>query len=941
MMLLALVPLAVMPPHAIANPTGGQVVAGQVNISGGAGQLDLNQLSQAAIVNWRDFSIGAGEIVNIHQNANAALLNRVVGANPSELLGQLNANGRVYLVNPNGVLVGKEARIDAGSFFATTAQIGDAAFLAGGDLAFSDGSDATIVNLGVIKASDGDAVLVAHRVVNAGEISAPQGTAALVAATDFIYTLAGNTRISVAAGSASDVGGIGVDNAGLVDAADAQLTAADGNLYALAVNQSGLVRATGVSQKDGRILLTAEGGNLRVEGTMSAHRGDGSGGEILIGGDYQGQNSEIANVAHTTVGADAVIDVRALSANADAGRAIVWADQQTDFAGKIEGQGGALGGDGAFAEVSGKHILNYHGLADLSAAFGATGTLLLDPDQAIISTAADNPANGAFNNTVIATNLATANVVVNASTFGSDDYRDNMSGEIIVNAPITWTSGNTLTLQAGNSIAVNADLTGTGGDIVFQVMGVTSDASVTSDAATTITADSLTIKQNPNSAYTGYNPEPAQYRSINDILLSGVVNVGTLDIKTENRGIDGDITITNAANAIGTLKSSATSGTIKGDINIVDGSGGLIVEGDFSNVTASSVYDPGIGSQVNVEHSTTIVTTGDLTLASGAKLASTAGKDVVLAAQGGSFINNAGASAITVGTGGRFLIYSDNPTDTTLGGLAATPVYNKTYAGNAPGAITQTGSRVLYSLAPTLTFTADNLSRLYGAANPALTYTVSGLVGGDTAGQAYSGTPTVATTALVTDDAGSKAITVAANTVVASDYDYQIAFNPGTLTINPAPLTITADNRSKTQGQNNPTLTASFSGLVNGDTTGDITGLVLSTAADNSSTAGTYAITASSAVNANYAITFVNGVLTVNGLPTLLITANDLSMLYGAAIPTFTTNISGFNSGDDASIISGLTLTSTAVAGSPVGTYSIVPSGATAAGYLIDLPAAR
>ena len=94
-MLLVMAPIAVLPPHAIALPEGGQVVAGDVTIATGGSQMDITQLGQAGIVNWADFGIGAGEIVNIHQAADAALLNRVMGANPSELLGQLNASGRV------------------------------------------------------------------------------------------------------------------------------------------------------------------------------------------------------------------------------------------------------------------------------------------------------------------------------------------------------------------------------------------------------------------------------------------------------------------------------------------------------------------------------------------------------------------------------------------------------------------------------------------------------------------------------------------------------------------------------------------------------------------------------------------------------------------------------------------------------------------------------
>src|SRR5690606_4348320 len=145
----------------------------------------------------------------------------------------------------------------------------------------------------------------------------------------------------------------------LIEAAQAELKAAGGNVYDLAINQSGVVRATGVARRDGRVLLTAEAGAIHFDGEISAHDADGSGGEVLIGGDYRGQNDAVANAARTTATADSVIDVSARAEHADGGRAIVWADDRTDFAGKIEGQGGALSGDGAFAEVSGKQLLNY------------------------------------------------------------------------------------------------------------------------------------------------------------------------------------------------------------------------------------------------------------------------------------------------------------------------------------------------------------------------------------------------------------------------------------------------------------------------------------------------------------------------------------------------------------------------------------------------------
>jgi filamentous hemagglutinin family protein len=970
--LAACVAFALLPPTAIALPTGGQVVAGEVSITSAGARMDITQRGQAGIVNWADFGIGAGGVVNIHQAADAALLNRVVGTNPSQLLGQLNATGRVYLINPNGILVGSDARINAGSFFATTAQIGDAEFMAGGELAFSGGTDAGIINLGVIRAAGGDAVLVAHRVVNAGEIHAPAGVAALGAATEFIYSPYGDERLRIvtSAGVEAPGDGTGVDNSGLVDAAEAHLQAANGNLYELAVNQTGVVRATGVERRGGRVLLTATGGTVAVTGEIIARNADGSGGEVLVGGDYQGANAAVPNAAFTRVGADAVIDVAASSATGDGGRAIVWADNRADFAGFIDGRAGLSGGDGAFAEVSGKRVLNFGGSANLTAPAGRTGDLLLDPISLEIRAAGTqsdpitldgDPARfgqryatetSILLVSTLESQLALSNVVLDTSFIGPESYdfelpipdepTEYTDGSIMVSSPISWTSGNRLTFNAGNSIYVNADINaGATGSIEFRlgpvanqsfpsafffVPALTSDLVLAADA--TLTAGTIIASRGD------FNGDSFAFEGPGgSIDLRGVVNTNVLEIGyrsdalSQYGGFQREITIANPANRIGTLRADSMSGLLQGDVTIVDSEGGLTVEGRW-------VAGLGAGIQIS--------TVGDLTLAADAELSTGLASgiedvppyaDIVLAAQGGRFINLAGASALNPTGTGRFLVYSAEPADDNRGGLAGAPVYNKTFAANAPGTITQTGNRFLYSLAPTLTFTADPKSRLYGAANPALTFTVSGLVAGDTAEQAYAGTPVVATAALATDDAGSAPITIAAGTVVASDYDYQLSFNAGTLTINPAPLTITANNQSRNEGEANPELTATFSGIVNGDTPTDFPGLTVTTTADIDSLPGDYPITVGGATNGNYLITYVGGVLVVGGVPVLTVQADNFLIIYGAALPAFTATITGFNPGDDESLVSNLSFSTTASVGSNVGAYDIVPFGATATGY--------
>ncbi|MEA5421550.1 MBG domain-containing protein, partial [Spirulina sp. CCNP1310] len=974
-------PLAILPPHAIALPTGGQVVAGDVSITSAGARMDITQLGQAGIVNWADFGIGAGGVVNIHQAADAALLNRVVGANPSQLLGQLNAAGRVYLINPNGVLVGADARINAGSFFATTAQIGDAAFLAGGDLAFSGGTEAGIVNLGVIRATAGDAVLVAHRVVNAGEVHAPSGVAALGATTEFIYSPYGDDRLRIVTSATGEgaADGKGVDNSGLVDAAEARLQAANGDLYELAVNQTGVVRATGVERRDGRVLLTATGGTVAVTGNLTARNADGSGGEVLVGGDYQGANAAVPNVAFTRVGAEAVIDVAATSPTGDGGRAIVWADQRADFAGNIDGRAGGSGGDGAFAEVSGKRVLNFAGRVDLTAPAGRAGDLLLDPVslEIVADGTQSDPINldnnvslfGQRNGTetsillvsTLQAQLALSNVTLDTTLVGPADFPVGVppaepinytDGSIMVSAPISWTSGNRLTFDSGNSIHVNANIdAGANGSIEF-IVGPVQNSSISNAYFTlpsltgdlvlaenaTLTADTIIARRGgENLASSFVFDGPGGSIDLRGAVTTNVLEIGyRLEQSNGDGGFIREITATNPANRINILRAVDLGGLLQGDVTIADGADGLTVEG---------VWVAGRGADI------TLSTVGDLTLAAGAALSTgllygsedvPPYSDIVLAAQGGRFINQAGAAALNPTGTGRFLIYSANPADDNRGGLTGAPVYNKTFAANPPGSITQTGNRFLHELAPVITVTANNQTREYGDANPTFTFTLSGLLAPDAAADVYSGAPTLATALTAGSTAGTyaDAITVSQTGFTLSDYDYGFAGVAGDLTITPAPLVVTPAITTREFGDANPAITGTITGFKNSETVADLTTAPsYVTPATILSPVGTYDITASGAASPNYTFTYAPGTNRFSVTPApLTIKADDVDRLYGAANPAFTATFTGLKNADAPADFNNLVFTTP---DSDVNTgignaYVIRPAGATNANYDIS-----
>ncbi|HVU36590.1 MAG TPA: MBG domain-containing protein [Opitutaceae bacterium] len=921
--LVVLGPLAVLPPG-YALPTGGQVIAGSASVSQAGARMTINQTSRNAIMNWQSFSVGAGEQLRLNQSgANAAMLARVTGADPSALLGSLKADGKLFLINPRGILVGQGAVIDTAAFIGSTLDVSNQAFLAGGAMTFQGDSTAGIANYGQITAREGNVMLFAHTVKNAGALTAPKGAASLAAANEVYLANPDDTSIvikfNVPSSTAKSAKGsaVGVENSGVIRAAQAELQAAGGSMYDLAVNQTGIIRATGVERKNGRILLTADGGTVGVGGSVTARNADGSGGEILVGGDAHGANPNVPNAAHTVVTADAKLDASASAPNAAAGRVIVWSDEATRFLGTIDAQGSG----GGFAEVSGRHSLEFNPSSPVN--LGRDGTLLLDPDALVISTSADsgtttagtNPftfgastTSATLNVTTLENQLATSNVVLDTSS---------SAGDITFNAPVTW-GGNTLTAKAGGSININANLTGGANSALVLNPGKAAmptqqgltpiNPKATLAAGSTITVGTLTYGSNASAAPAGYNIVGGTVAAD----FEGNLKIGSLQVDLSAGGTG---VLTNGGN--NTIGEFRTTGM--GDLTsaqVANDNGAMSV---YLNTTNSSA------PQIR------ITTPGLLTLEFGSSLSFASQTDVILASTGSGFTNQAGANVF--GSNARFLIYDTALGATTKDGLAGIDVYSHPYNA-ADSFSSDTASRFLYQTAsglPFLTYTADNLSRTYGAADPTFTATVTGYIGGLT--NDVTGLPTFSTTATQSSGVGTYTINVGRGTLASSNYDF--TFAPGTLSITAAPLTITANDASRTPNTANPTFGVTYSGLVAGDTTSVVSGLTVGTTATLTSPVGTYAITPAGATAANYAITFAPGTLTISNNNPLTLTANDFNRTYGAANPTFTASMSGFVGTDTSAIVSGLQFNTTATQSSGVGTYAITPFGATAPGYVI------
>ena len=279
-------------------------------------------------------------------------------------------------------------------------------------------------------------------------------------------------------------------------------------------------------------------------------------------------------------------------------------------------------------------------------------------------------------------------------------------------------------------------------------------------------------------------------------------------------------------------------------------------------------------------------------------------------------------------------------TQPTLSTTATAHSHTGVYAITASGAvdsdysITYAAGSLTVTAVP-LTITADNQTKVYGAAVPTLTASYSGFVDGDTAASLTT-QPTLTTTATASSHVSGNPYDITASG--AADSDYTITYVAGTLTVTTAPLTITANNQTKVYGAAVPTLTASYSGFVNGDTSASLTTPPTLATTGSHVSGSPYAITASGAADPDYSITYVAGSLTVTTAP-LLITANNLSKAYGAALPTLTASYSGFVNGDSAARLTTqptLTTTATATSSTDGGPYAINVSAAVDSDYSIS-----
>jgi filamentous hemagglutinin family protein len=456
---------------AVAAPSNPTVVNGQVTFSQQGNVFTITN-SPNAIINWSSFSINVGEMVRfIQQNSSSAVLNRITGQDPSRIMGALQSNGRVFLINPNGIMFGAGSQVNVAGLVASTLAISNSDFLAGKNKFTAGEVAGAVSNMGAITTpSGGQVYLIAPDVSNSGIITSPKGDVVLAAGRSVQLADSTNPDMHVVVSAPSDK----ALNLGEVIAQGGKI-----GIYGALINQRGKLNAnSAVVGENGKIILKASRTTLLEAGSVTSATGAGKGGEVqvlgtqvglmgdaqvdvsgqtgggtaLIGGDYQGKNAAVMNAEQTFVGKDAVIKADAILSG-DGGKVIVWGTQTAQAYGSIFARGGVAAGNGGFIETSGHH-LDVAGIrVNAGAPKGKNGQWLLDPENIIVNDGLATLSDvAAFSNRPGETTEINAQLLSNATA----DVILQATNDITFYYGVNNTHGVDLTAQAGNDIVVSS-----------------------------------------------------------------------------------------------------------------------------------------------------------------------------------------------------------------------------------------------------------------------------------------------------------------------------------------------------------------------------------------------------------------------------------------------------------------------------------------------------
>ncbi|HLP85268.1 MAG TPA: filamentous hemagglutinin N-terminal domain-containing protein, partial [Phycisphaerales bacterium] len=629
-----------------AGPEGEQVRQGNVRfVRDGSGNTVIHA-SDRAIINYRSFNIGSNESVRFVQpDASSRVLNRINSAAPTRIDGNISSNGRVYIVNPAGVVFGRSSVINVNGLFAAAGNMSDADFNRGIDRVTN--MTGRVTNEGLIRVDQGGSVILAGgQVANMGHIVAPQGTVAMAAGTDVVFTSRNDVmHVRVAGPAQGDSQTAAVTNTGTIEARRGKVTMAAGDVYGLAIRTTGdiIARDTTIAGEGaGRVIVggtinavdqsgttyekswtnrfnrsnvVTKGGNITITGetvglfsaTLDVSGANG-GGQVRIGGDITG-SALAGDLRNSTVTvADSATTIRAdATQRGDGGSVVLWADGTTRTAAAISAKGGERTGDGGFIETSGKQHLAVDGSRiDASATKGDAGTWLLDPRNVNITSGSTNVTISGTNpevftpsqdDSVVAAADITSRLNTGTSVTINTGSDGTQAGDIRVQADIVRNAASgspTLRLEAANDVIVESgrviEATG-GGSLNVELLANRGSG----DIATSV--GSVVIESGARITTAGGNVLLAGGSDLSPTLTDpGSAGYEAALRASAGRGGGADVNGVRVSNA--TIDAGTGSLTMRGvGANDVSQASGVRIDGG-STITAGLIRIDGVGGSV-------------------------------------------------------------------------------------------------------------------------------------------------------------------------------------------------------------------------------------------------------------------------------------------------------------------------------------------------------
>ena len=622
-----------------ATPVLDNVASGDVSITQGANSTIVDITSQNAVLNWNNMDTMSNELLRFNQTgADAAVLNRIISANPTQFFGALEANGRVFIVNPAGVIFGAGSTVNVAQLTASSLKISDQDFLKG-DYIF-DGGTGSVINYGTITADK--VALIGKYVKNAGTIVSNSGYIIMAAGDKIILSEAGgHTLVELEGIDLSNIENLAKTNTGEIvgDVINEGTITANGGDIVLAAGDI-VSRALG-GIDDAALKVESGYGRVAQLGNVSSSSPDGGdGGSVTL------------TAGETVVLGDGSVTSANAGVNGDGGQVIVYSPENALFrsGASIEAWGGSASGDGGYVDVSGKEYVEANGSVDLTAANGERGTFLIDPyNLMILDNGVDNtPLTGVdtwgptasssmMDIDTLNSHLDNSNVTLSTAGQGNISFMSGRqvtggagtansftvtAGKAILfadNSGIDMSAGTgNVTLNAGTFISSN-DSIAAGGDINLNASTVISTkGDILAGGNLTVNAPQMLMKHNADQTIASQTAavtinSDLRKDDLGNLSISGLAAAGSDAVV-----VDGTIDV-----YAGNLEITADAGDMQlngditaGEIGSSDESLGNLFGGVHVETKDGKIYTYGTGGELDIS----VTTNTDTSLGQGVAL---------------------------------------------------------------------------------------------------------------------------------------------------------------------------------------------------------------------------------------------------------------------------------------------------------------------------------